>query len=111
MSINVNQETGITVITLSGRFDALMAKEFKACIGDLIEKQNVMIAIDMAAIAFIDSSGLGSLVGGLKGIAKEKGEIRIAGLSPEVRTIFELTRLHRIFDIYENIETARASFV
>ena len=41
----------------------------------------------------------------------EKGEIRIAGLSPEVRTIFELTRLHRIFDIYENIETARASFV
>jgi len=46
-----------------------------------------------------------------KGIAKEKGEIRIAGLSPEVRIIFELTQLHRIFDIYENIETARASFV
>jgi anti-sigma B factor antagonist len=60
----------------------------------------------MAAIDFIDSSGLGALVGALKGVSKEKGEIRIAGLSPEVRTIFELTRLHRIFDIYENIETA-----
>jgi len=111
MSINVKEETGITVITLSGRFDALMAKEFKSCIGDLIEKQHVMIAIDVAAIDFIDSSGFGSLVGGLKWVAKEKGEIRIAGLSPEVRTIFELTRLHRIFDIYENIETACASFV
>ena len=70
-----------------------------------------MLAIDMAAIDFIDSSGLGSLVGGLKGIAKEKGEIRIAGLSPEVRTIFESAQSHLIFDIYENIETARASFV
>ena len=110
MAIDVKQETGITVITLSGRFDALMAKEFKNCGADLIDKRLVTIAIDMASIDFIDSSGLGSLVGGLKGVAKEKGEIRIAGLSPEVRTIFELTRLHRIFDIYENIETARASF-
>ncbi len=111
MSINVTQEKKVTVITPAGRFDALMAKEFKNCIGELIEKRQIMIAIDMTAIDFIDSSGLGSLVGGLKGIAKETGEIRIAGLSPEVRTIFELTRLHRIFDIYENIETARASFV
>ena len=44
-------------------------------------------------------------------VKQEKGEIRIAGLPPEVRTIFELTRLHRVFDIYENIETAHASFV
>lgn len=110
MSINAKQESGITIITLSGRFDALMAKEFKNCISDLIDKKQIMIATDMSAIDFIDSSGLGSLVGALKGITKENGEIRIAGLSPEVRTIFELTRLHRIFDIYENIETARASF-
>ena len=110
MAINVHQESGITIISLDGRFDALMAKEFKNCISTLIEKRQIMIAIDMANIDFIDSSGLGSLVGGLKGVSKEKGEIRIAGLSPEVRTIFELTRLHRIFDIYENIETAKASF-
>jgi len=110
MFIDVKQESGTTVITLSGRFDALMAKEFKNCISGLIENRQIMIAIDMSAIDFIDSSGLGSLVGGLKGVAREKGEIRIAGLSPEVRTIFELTRLHRIFDIYENIEIALASF-
>ena len=110
MSIKVRQETELMVVTLSGRFDALMAKEFKNCMSGLIDNSRVLIALDMAEIDFIDSSGLGSLVGALKGVAREKGEIRIAGLSPEVRTIFELTRLHRIFDIYENIETACASY-
>ncbi len=110
MSVKVQHEAAITVITVAGRFDALMAKEFKNCIADLTDGHRTLIALDMAAVNFIDSSGLGSLVGALKGISKEKGEIRIAGLSPEVRTIFELTRLHRIFDIYENIETACASF-
>ena len=110
MPINVTQETDISVMILTGRFDALMAKEFKNCIAGLIDKRQIRIAVDMAAIDFIDSSGLGALVGSLKGVSKEKGEIRIAGLSPEVRTIFELTRLHRIFDIYETIETACDSY-
>jgi anti-sigma B factor antagonist len=106
MSIVVARKENVTVMTLSGRFDALMAKEFKNSIADLIDTRQVKIAIDMKEIDFIDSSGLGALVGSLKGVSGVQGEIRIAGLSPEVRTIFELTRLHRIFDIYENIESA-----
>jgi anti-sigma B factor antagonist len=110
MPVVVARNENVTVMTLSGRFDALMAKEFKNCITNLIDTRQLKIAIDMKAIDFIDSSGLGALVGSLKGVSSLQGEIRIAGLSPEVRTIFELTRLHRIFDIYENIETACAGF-
>lgn len=108
MPITVRQEGTFTVMTLSGRFDALMAKEFKNSIARLIDARQLKIAVDMAAVDFIDSSGLGALVGSLKGVSKEQGEIRIAGLTPEVQTIFELTRLHRIFDIYGSLDTALA---
>lgn len=110
MPIATSQQGTITIMTLSGRFDALMAKEFKQVISGLIANRTISIAVDMAAVDFIDSSGLGALVGSLKGVTKEQGEIRIAGLSPEVRTIFELTRLHRIFDIFGSLEAALVEF-
>jgi len=63
----------------------------------------------MAGVNFIDSSGLGTLVGILRTVEKEGGQVRIAGLIPEVLVIFELTRLHRIFDIYETAAAAMAA--
>ena len=53
-----------------------------------------------------DSSGMGALVGILRTMTHEGGDMRIAGLLPEVHTIFELTRLHRIFDIYDTVSAA-----
>lgn len=110
MPIALRQEGEISIMALSGRFDALMAKEFKNRVSDLIDGRQLKIAIDMMAVDFIDSSGMGALVGSLKGVSKENGVMKVTGLSPEVRTIFELTRLHRIFDIYDSLDAACASF-
>lgn len=110
MTIALRHEGNITVLTLAGRFDALMAKEFKNSIAGLIEARQILLVLDMTAVDFIDSSGLGALVGSMKGVVKEQGEIRIAGLTREVHTIFELTRLHRIFDIFESLDAALAAF-
>lgn len=107
MPIAVTPDANVSVLTLSGRFDALTAKEFKNRMAELLDAGRGKVVLDMAAVDFIDSSGLGALVGSLKSVTKEHGEIRIAGLSPQVRTIFELTRLHRIFDIYPTVEAAR----
>ena len=109
MSITHNQEGVFTIVSMAGRFDALCAREFKSVISLLLEGDKKRIILDMAQVNFIDSSGMGALVGGLRGVAKEGGEIRIAGLIPEVHTIFELTRLHRIFDIYETTAAALAA--
>jgi anti-sigma B factor antagonist len=110
VAITLRHEGNITILTLSGRFDALMAKEFKNSMAKLIETPQVKIVLDMTAVDFIDSSGLGALVGSMKGVAKEQGEIRIAGLTREVHTIFELTRLHRIFDIFESLDASLVAF-
>jgi anti-sigma B factor antagonist len=109
MIITNRQEGIFTIISMSGRFDAIGSREFKKIISRLMEMGNLRIVLDMAQVNFVDSSGMGTLIGTLRGIVKEGGEMRIAGLTPEVHTIFELTRLHRIFDIYETTEAAMAT--
>jgi anti-sigma B factor antagonist len=106
MSITHNQDGVFTVVSMNGRFDALGARDFKNVISLLLDAQKKRIVLDMAHVDFIDSSGMGALVGVLRTVVKEGGEIRIAGLIPEVHTIFELTRLHRLFDIYETATAA-----
>ncbi|MBL7213920.1 MAG: STAS domain-containing protein, partial [Desulfobacteraceae bacterium] len=59
---------------------------------------------------FTDSSGLGSLVSSLRSLNKLGGDIKIASLQDQVRAIFELTRLHRVFQVFDEREEAVKSF-
>jgi anti-sigma B factor antagonist len=109
MSITYQQDGIFTIVSMAGRFDAIGTREFKKTISQLLETGKNRIVLDMSHVNFVDSSGMGALIGTLRGITKEGGDMRIFGLTPEVHTIFELTRLHRIFDIYETIDAAMAA--
>jgi anti-sigma B factor antagonist len=100
----------VDVLVLNGRLDASCAKEVKDKVRELTKQHRVKLVIDMAGVDFIDSSGLGSLVASLRSVNKNGGEIKVAALQDQVRAIFELTRLHRIFDIFDNFEDAAKSF-
>lgn len=108
MAVTHHQYGDFTVFFMDGRFDALGSRELKNVVSMLDDTKKRFI-LDMAGINFIDSSGLGTLVGILRTVEKEGGQVRIAGLIPEVLIIFELTRLHRIFDIYETAAAAMAA--
>jgi anti-sigma B factor antagonist len=110
MEIVQEQVNGADVLRLEGRLDASSAKEIKDRISDLAKNKRVNLVVDMAGINFIDSSGLGSLVASLRSVNKLGGDIRIASLQDQVRAIFELTRLHRIFEIFDDSLTAAKSF-
>ncbi len=99
-----------TIVKLIGRLDASSSKKVKEAVKDLLDTNVRNVVFDMEGIDFIDSTGLGSLVAALRSVSKQGGEIKIAGLGERVRVIFELTRLHRIFDIYDNGAEAAASF-
>lgn len=103
-------ENGVTIIAVDGRLDAFQAKEFKNLVTDLVDDNRNRIIIDMASVDFVDSSGLGSLVGALKLVNNRGGDIKIVSPRPEVRTIFELTRLHRIFDMFDTMDIALKQF-
>jgi anti-sigma B factor antagonist len=110
MEIVQEQVNGVDVLRLEGRLDASSSKEIKDRISDLAKNKRVNLVVDMAGINFIDSSGLGSLVASLRSVNKLGGDIRIASLQDQVRAIFELTRLHRIFEIFDDSLTAAKSF-
>lgn len=110
MEILEEKISGIDVLKLKGRLDASGAKNLKKKVDALAKEKRFQFIMDMAAIDFIDSSGLGSMVASLRSVNKMGGDIKIASLQDPVRSIFALTRLHRIFEIFDDSLTAAKSF-
>jgi len=75
-----------------------------------IDNGNPNIIVDLSASDFVDSSFLGALVAGLKKTTMKSGDLKIVGLQSPVKAMFELTRLYRIFDIFDTQDEAVESF-
>ena len=110
MEIREEKINDVEVLKLEGRLDASSAKDIKEKVELLTKENRVKLVIDMEGIDFIDSSGLGSLVSSLRSVNKLGGDIKISALKAQVRAIFELTRLHRIFGIYDDSNAAATSY-
>jgi anti-sigma B factor antagonist len=83
--------------------------EFKRDIAPVLEA-NTKLVFDLSRLRFTDSSGLGSFISCLRKVNAKGGDVKLCGMSPQVRAVFELTRLHRIFDIYSTPEEAVRAF-
>jgi len=92
------------------RLDAHNSEELKAEMNRLFETGTKDILIDLKEVRFIDSSGLGVLVSGFKNASTRQGSLRLCGLQNQVRSMFELTRLHRVFDIFQTVDEALESY-
>jgi anti-sigma B factor antagonist len=103
-------EGGITVVSCAGRMDAASSPQFKEYLKRVIDEGNCRLVIAMDRVEFLDSSGLGALVTCLRKAREKNGDLKISGLSPEVRSIFEMTGLTRVFDIHGQISTALEAF-
>lgn len=92
------------------RLDAHNSGELKAQMLGLFEEGKNNLVVDMQEVRFVDSSGLGALVSGFKNASARSGNLKLSGLQPQVKSMFELTRLHRVFEIFPNAQEALASF-
>ena len=108
--MEIQQKDGVTVISVDQRLDALAAPQFREIIKKMAKESKVKLVIDMAKTTFMDSSGCGVLVASLRTLLKNHGHIRIARQTPQAKRLFELTRLDRVFDIYEDLDEAIKSF-
>lgn len=104
----VNNKIGVLKVT--GRLDASAVKYLKEDVTSMIKSKITLLVLDMSGVDFIDSSGLGSLVSCLRLVNSENGDIRLAALQDQIRALIELTRLHRVFQIFEDRDTAVNSF-
>jgi anti-sigma B factor antagonist len=91
------------------RIDAHSAPDLKVAIAGLVAaRRNVLI--DLSRVEFMDSSGLSALISGLKAANALGGSVKLSGLRPHVKSMFELTRLHRVFEIFPEADEAARSF-
>jgi anti-anti-sigma factor len=87
------------------------AEEFKSRLMEEIGNGNKKIVVNLSRCEFIDSTFLGSLVVTLKKITSIGGDLRLVGFQPAVSSMFELTRMYRVFESFKTPEEAVKSFV
>lgn len=99
MELQIEQQGTVAIIHCAGSLDAGNVAQFKRATLDLCEQGITRFVLNGHKLQFIDSMGLGALISLLRRVRQQEGEVKVAQLTPDVRSIFEITRLHRLFDI------------
>jgi anti-sigma B factor antagonist len=96
------------VITVSGEIHVTTAPDFSARLNEAIAAGSRSVVIDLAAVEFIDSTGLSVLLNGLRRVTRAQGRMALVVCNPTVLRLFEITKLDSTFDIQPTREAALA---
>lgn len=110
MKIDIEKKKGIIVMHINGNLDADSVSEFKKEATKLVEEGCNAVVMDCATMDFVDSLGLGAMISLLRRLRSHEGDLKVAGLTKDVRSIFEITRLTRLFDIAPDWQAACSKF-
>jgi anti-anti-sigma factor len=99
----------VEIVTLE-RATLSEAEQFRSVLSADIEEGNINIVVDLFNCEFIDSTFLGALVVSLKKTTVLGGDLKLVGFQPAVHSMFELTRLNRVFEAFQTREDAINSF-
>ena len=101
-------ESGIAVLDISGEVDAFTAPKLKQEMIDHIDQDTSRLAINLADVKYLDSTGLGVLIGGLKRTRDKGGELVLICPNVRIMRIFDITGLSRIFEMFKTETEALA---
>jgi anti-sigma B factor antagonist len=104
-----SEENGILKIALDGRLVAACVDDMQEALLPQVER-TPNVVLDLTKMVHIDSSGLGLLVHLLQKANEKGGTVKIACLQPHPRVVFDITKVYRVFKIYDTVEEALASF-
>jgi anti-sigma B factor antagonist len=97
------------VIDVAGEIDLFSAPQLKERIAQLIGEGQVQLVINLENVSFMDSTGLGVLLGTLKRVRERDGSLTVVCPPGSVHRVLTLTGLHKVFTIYESLEDASIS--
>lgn len=110
MKITIENIDGVTVIaSLPPFLDASNAMDFKAEVGTIIGS-STRILFDMSTVKFIDSAGCGALITAMRLIRSSGETLKLCSVQDQVRTVFELVRMHKVLEIYTTRQEALLSY-
>lgn len=108
MQFTVEDRGTYTEVVANGRLNMVSAPALRATVDEAVGAGSRHIVVNLAATEFMDSSGLGALIGCLKVARQAGGDLRIACVQKQVRMVLELTNMNRVLSPYETVEEAFA---
>jgi anti-sigma B factor antagonist len=111
MTTSNRQSGNVTIVDVSGRIElGQESAAIRDLIANLLSQGHKQILLNLANVDYIDSSGLGSLIGSLASVRKQGGELKLLNLTNNVIDVMQVTRLYTVFDIANDEATAVKSF-
>ncbi len=111
IKINVRKSDTVDVVELGGEIDVYTSPKVKDAITDLIDQGHYQLIISLEKVRYIDSTGLGVLIGGLKRVREHGGAVNLVCTNPQIRKIFDITGLVKIFGIFESESDAKKALM
>ena len=110
MAVKTESKNGLMVCRVDGEIDIACAPELKKIFDKLISQKTPKIVIELSKVTYVDSSGLATLVEILKNMRSYGGKMRLACMAPKIKSLFEITKLEKLFEISADEETAISNF-
>jgi anti-sigma B factor antagonist len=108
LDIDVTERDGYTVISPQGEIDFATGPALKEAITDALVAGKTHLVVDLLAVEFIESTGLGALIGGRRRARALDGSLSLVCAENPVLKVFRVTGLDKVFEIYETVEDATA---
>jgi anti-sigma B factor antagonist len=106
MELSFEKSGTVTIVKVIGNIDSNSANDFAKFMKDLIKQKNVNILVDMSETGYIDSIGLGIMVGTVATLKKKKGQMMLVNIPEAVERIFIMTKLNTILTIRDDFDSA-----
>ena len=97
----------VAVLSIDGEVAMFSSPQARNAIMELVKKRVPKVIVELSNVSYMDSSGVATLIEGLQLCQKYNGLLVVAGLRDNVREVFELTRLDKIFKIYSDVDAAK----
>ncbi len=106
LGLDVSEHGDITVLAVRGEVDVYTAPRLREKLVELVSQGKHNIAVDLEAVDFLDSTGLGVLVGGLKRLRSHDGDLSLVCTQHRILKVFEITGLTKVFTIHASVDDA-----
>jgi anti-sigma B factor antagonist len=106
LGLKVEERGDVAVLAVSGEVDVATVPRLREQLHALVASGTPRIVVDLDAVDFLDSTGLGVLVGALKRVRNNGGELALVCTSPRIRKVFEVTGLTKVFSLYDTVDAA-----
>ena len=106
LSISTRSEDAYTIVEVVGELDVSTVAVFRERLVDLIANGNYHLVVDLQGVDFLDSTGLGVLVGGLRRVYPHDGSFQLVCTREGILKIFRITGLINVFSIHSSVEDA-----